>query len=45
VHGIRKNGDAVLISNDQMSWLTAKEVFQLASKRTDYNDNAPLPSP
>jgi type II secretory pathway pseudopilin PulG len=41
--GVQKSATEQITSNDQLSWLTAKEIFDQAKKRNDYNNNAPSP--
>jgi type II secretory pathway pseudopilin PulG len=38
---VSANGDT--LKNDRIVWLTAKEIFERAQRRSDYNDNAPIP--
>lgn len=41
ISGIQTDGSGNVIKNDKMSWVSASEIFALASQRSDYANNAP----
>lgn len=41
VSGIQTDSSGNVIKNDKMSWVSASEIFALASQRSDYANNAP----